>query len=275
MYIDTDTELREYIPNVFEAAMGEVPLYDKLKNYLKQSEMWLNMNIADHATFGQLLSDGKDDLVCALKRIVAIDAFYRAVPSLDLVLTPNGFGVVQNQNVAPASKERVANLRASLLAERDMCIVQVVQALHGNETWCKSLPGRRFGELIIQSIEVSVECNENVPSFKFYINNRREMLGIQRMLALNFVSMEIMKRLCHSILYCTVTDVEIELIDMIHAYIVESLKEENPPYERLNDMVNYIKANAGDFSEWETSDTALLFEDYSFKNDKEAGGFWL
>lgn len=36
------------------------------------------------------------------------------VPSLDLVLTPNGFGIVSNQNVAPASRDRVARLIASL-----------------------------------------------------------------------------------------------------------------------------------------------------------------
>lgn len=39
---------------------------------------------------------------------------YRIVPSLDLVLTPTGFGIVSNQNTAPASRERVAALREQL-----------------------------------------------------------------------------------------------------------------------------------------------------------------
>ena len=40
-------------------------------------------------------------------RLVVADALRRAIPSLDIVLTPNGFGVVSTQNLAPASKPRV------------------------------------------------------------------------------------------------------------------------------------------------------------------------
>lgn len=43
-------------------------------------------------------------------RLVCLMAARRAVPQLDLVLTPTGFGVVSNQNTAPASRERVAAL---------------------------------------------------------------------------------------------------------------------------------------------------------------------
>ena len=41
-------------------------------------------------------------------------AFENAIPQLDLVLTATGFGVVSNQNVAPASSERVNALRTQL-----------------------------------------------------------------------------------------------------------------------------------------------------------------
>lgn len=41
-------------------------------------------------------------------------AFWDAIPQLDLVLTPTGFGVVSNQNVAPASADRVKALRSQL-----------------------------------------------------------------------------------------------------------------------------------------------------------------
>lgn len=41
-------------------------------------------------------------------------AFENAIPQLDLVLTATGFGIVSNQNVAPASTERVNALRKQL-----------------------------------------------------------------------------------------------------------------------------------------------------------------
>lgn len=41
-------------------------------------------------------------------------AAYEAIPHLDLVLTPTGFGIVSNQSTAPASRERVDTLREQL-----------------------------------------------------------------------------------------------------------------------------------------------------------------
>ena len=65
----------------------------------------------------------RDEILMKLKvtmaRIVAFDAFRNTIPHLDLILTPNGFGIVNNYNIAPASKERVERLIASLLSNRD------------------------------------------------------------------------------------------------------------------------------------------------------------
>lgn len=49
-----------------------------------------------------------------LKVAICSRAAYNAMPHLDLVLTPTGFGIVSNQNTAPASKERVGALREQL-----------------------------------------------------------------------------------------------------------------------------------------------------------------
>lgn len=48
------------------------------------------------------------------QRLVCLKAARQAVPQLDLVLTATGFGVVSNQNVAPASRERVDRLLEQL-----------------------------------------------------------------------------------------------------------------------------------------------------------------
>lgn len=47
-------------------------------------------------------------------RCASLRAAREAVSQLDLIVTPTGFGIVSNQNVAPASKERVAALRENL-----------------------------------------------------------------------------------------------------------------------------------------------------------------
>ena len=54
-----------------------------------------------------------------LTTAICLRAAYDAVPQMDLVLTPTGFGIVSNQNTAPASRERVDALRLQL--RRDAC----------------------------------------------------------------------------------------------------------------------------------------------------------
>lgn len=60
-----------------------------------------------------------DHVAASLATAICLRAAYDAVPQMDLVLTPTGFGIVSNQNTAPASRERVDALRLQL--RRDAC----------------------------------------------------------------------------------------------------------------------------------------------------------
>lgn len=57
----------------------------------------------------KLVTETDDDsaLKFYFKKLVCIDAFLSVLRQLDLVLTPTGFGIVSNDNVSPASKQRV------------------------------------------------------------------------------------------------------------------------------------------------------------------------
>lgn len=50
-----------------------------------------------------------------VKDYICLLAFYNELPQMDLILTPTGFGIVSNNTLAPASKERVENLKANTL----------------------------------------------------------------------------------------------------------------------------------------------------------------
>lgn len=54
-----------------------------------------------------------------LATAICLRAAHQAVPQMDLVLTPTGFGIVSNQNTAPASRERVTALSEQL--RHDAC----------------------------------------------------------------------------------------------------------------------------------------------------------
>ncbi len=104
----TKDTIVKYVPNVFAEVEGETPLIDKLAPFITSARMHLESDILGPDDF---LSLAHNEL--ALKIIVA-EAFADAVPSLDIVVTPSGLGVINTDNLAPASKERVERLIASL-----------------------------------------------------------------------------------------------------------------------------------------------------------------
>ena len=70
-----------------------------------------------------------------LRMYVYNRAAYEAVPTLDLIATENGFAVVSNQNLAPASPARVQALREDLLRKADKALGRILYALQRSETW--------------------------------------------------------------------------------------------------------------------------------------------
>lgn len=83
-------------------------------------------------TFNTICGYAEDNPIKIITaKLIATEVLSWAIPSLDLVLTPNGFGVVSTQNIAPASKERVDRLIGSLADYRDECIGNILPALGG------------------------------------------------------------------------------------------------------------------------------------------------
>lgn len=81
------------------------------------------------------------------QRVIAVDAFLRSIPEMDLVLTDAGFGVISNQDVAPASKERIANLTAGLKAKLDEALDRLVSYLISSSTYSEWRGTEQFARL--------------------------------------------------------------------------------------------------------------------------------
>lgn len=145
--ITTDLQLRRIIPSLMETVEGEATVLDRLAPFLNRRQAWLETYVT-----------GSDDLPAPeswrplARRVVALEAFADAAPSLDLVLSPNGFGVVSTSELAPASKERVERLISSLRDDAVNSLDALVQALHHIQEWAGSVPGRRFCSTLVRNI---------------------------------------------------------------------------------------------------------------------------
>lgn len=113
-------------------------VYEKLLPFISdQLARWEQTIDTLHAT---------DTLLQRIDTAAIHRAAYNAIPHLDLVLTPTGFGIVSNQSTAPASRERVDTLREQLrhsaTIHEDILITQAVREkalLHGALTYVDTL----------------------------------------------------------------------------------------------------------------------------------------
>jgi hypothetical protein len=80
-------------------------------------------------------NENRDTLKILCERVVAYNAYERAIPFLDLVQTDQGFGVVSNEKLLPASRERVDTLINATKAEQNKGIENLILYLENNATY--------------------------------------------------------------------------------------------------------------------------------------------
>ena len=303
--ITSDEQLRKYIPNLFATAQGETPFYDRLLPWLETAERWL---------FSQFVGDGYADTFLTLDEndpvrltaacVVVHEAMMRAVPSLDLVLTPNGFGIVSNQNVAPASRDRVARLIASLEASRDDCIKQLVAYLFRITEWYGTTIRRWFTATLFPFIDLANLCGFTDHRWSNYLGLRTKAIDIEHRIAEEYVSPEQMNvfrdetfamswdfscepsAMPNPFEHCQ-GDAEnggehFSLTQRSHAQVIERLRSVvvaalqgnalNVP--SLCDIVDFMRKHEDQFPEFRASRTYKLFEPPIFENKKKNSGYF-
>ncbi len=146
MFHPSQKEFEKFVPSLRD---GGEEIYKGIKPYL-QPAYW------------RLKNELKVELMnnkCApyFRRAVYATAAYNALPTLDLVATPNGFGVVSNQNIAPASKERVAAFRESLRQYKSDCKDQCLERFFQSAQGGIADQGKKNADGKIEKIEIPAD----------------------------------------------------------------------------------------------------------------------
>ena len=273
--INNDDTLRQYLPNVFATVKGEVSLFDKVKVDIDLAENWAVNSFTGEVLFSDICSRSADDPLRILSaKLIVTEALRRAIPSLDVVLTPNGFGVVSNQNIAPASKERVDRLIASLADYRDECIGNLLPAIVGASQWLTSSQASFFGETLFPDLAITDQVKGTGSKWERYLALRPKILDIEASLAEEFFSPELMVRMRNEVLRKTHTADLARVINAIRGQVVDILNGGSIRMRDMIDVVNHIRCNPDLFPEWHASETAKLFSPPIFKNKKEAKGYF-
>lgn len=283
MLISSNEQLLTLIPNTLTTAKGEVPLYDKMVPFLSTTEEWLADNITSEAVLtaiGDLeVSHPTRILTC---QIIAYDAFYRAIPQLDVILTPNGFGIVSNSNIAPASKERMERLIASMLENRDRLLMHLMPLLTAFDGWTESEQGRFFSATMFPNMEVTLRFPRPSGSrWDKYLALRDAVIPVEEFFATQYLSKELLEvlrsevqtRHYRSTAHKTVCRIlqAVEIRCLLSGDPTASMHFE---HDALFDIVNTIRNTPEEFPEWHTSATAELYAPSVFENKKDSQGYW-
>ncbi len=183
--ITTDEQLRSHLPNIIASVKGEVPFIERLALFLDLAEDWVKTTFTSESTFNTICGyTDSNNIKILCSRLVVADALRRAIPSLDIVLTPNGFGVVNTSNLAPASKPRVDRLVGSMLAHRDDCIAALLPEIVGASKWLASDRATFFGATLFPDLGICDAVGGATGSrWEKYLELRSQVIDLEASLA--------------------------------------------------------------------------------------------
>lgn len=179
-----DKFIKECIPNILLEVEGEMPLSEKLAPWIESAKDWLE---SEYLGSDDYLSEG--DNYRAL-RIIVWKAFADAVPSLDIVITPTGFGVVNTETIAPASKERIERLQDSLNHKIDGELEILVEFIHRYPEWRESQRGKYFCATFLSHIR-----DWRRMAFDSYDEMRTEAMHVEALMEEQCFGHDLMTRL--------------------------------------------------------------------------------
>lgn len=111
---------------VLSATSSTAHVFEMLQPHFEETEQNLKSEL--FGSFDYTTVEGLESIVV---RLVCLRTYYEQIPHLDLVLTPTGFGVVSNENVAPASPDRVKALRQQVKDAAEDALDEAILAMLG------------------------------------------------------------------------------------------------------------------------------------------------
>ena len=279
--ITTDEQLRLLLPNVLATAESEPTLIEKLYPFLETAEQWAIDNFLPDAIFNEIAADSDpygpgERLRFPLEKLVACHAYMTAIPSLDLVLTPNGFGIVSNQTIAPASRERVSALILSIESQRDAAIEALILRLSSQESWQRSAPGSYFSATLFPSLNLCHRLAIRDHIWESYQQLHARLIRIETVLADTYFSHAQMQSFRQTVLtqFRTSSPLEEQVIKSLQSYELQLLTDSQVHPQCYYDLVNIIRQHPYEFPAWHTSDVAQLYTPKIFQNKKNSSAYW-
>lgn len=205
-----------------------------------------------------------------LAELVYNEAALQSVASLDLVATATGFGVVSNQNVAPASAHRVENLKEALRIRtselRDDLLVELIQVEELPRGFIQSL---FFCPSVCRAYGLTTAGGELVYDREFLalvnpIRKAEEALA-------KIISPELWSELVRRLSRPELNDTYHEATQMARYAVVAMIKGETA---RPDLLLQFLEANVEGLPEYRNSSTYKAYHSKPYENEEDSPAYF-
>ena len=223
----------------------------------------------------QAVEAGTDTvLVQTVKRLACVRAFMSEMRSLDLVLTPTGFGVVSTNDTAPASKQRVDALDGQLRRNERLLLGTLLDRLFRVSGWNQQ-PQRQWAVqtlfFCIQQLEQFAGINHPKPE-DWDTNYPTVMTAdafLRKHLGNSYMDELLAQMTSHSL---TVANGFIVVLckQYIGACIAQNVRLKEETYMR---MINHMEANLSQYPTYADGEGYRLNHFKPYENHAEDSAF--
>lgn len=271
MLLKTEDQFIKVIPT---AATGS---FEDMETYRDSAEYWIKKEILGTELYNLLDTAPGDhaELLNHALNVIALKAYYEAIPFLDLVQTGNGFAVIKNANQAPASKERVASLRKQTDIRRGDETEVLIEFLEDHpdyhDEWKGALAYSLLTDCLIQSTRELKRFSSWSGSREDFLKLKPDLLAktaidIEPMVSKVFVDLLIEQRRDGDL-----TIDNSRVLEMIQ-YALGALVGGNPTQGKrlLDDVVTFLDDNLALFSVYAGSDEYLNRQNPGYENTSDS-----
>lgn len=271
----TEALLEQVLPNSIVAVDEEVSLADRVAPYVRDSCRWLESTTVGDVELPESLHE-------MAVRAVVMRAVIKAIPALDLVVTPSGFGVVSSSNVAPASKERVERLISSLSSSLNDLVIDLQRRCVAVPEWRESTVGRWYCATFLPYVSDVMGLVKNTDPLTVYSDARSLAQDLESRIAEDYIGYPLMSKIKRRFIE-GVYDVSTPVVASIRSetlrYVADSLGSAghecpNPhdPWHAAEAILREIKQDDDLLAEWQEYQSANKSE--GFKNTRKGGYFF-
>lgn len=259
-----------YNPNEYQGT------YDAFKPFLEDAELWLETQLIGVDLFKLVANDEKLKGLASI--VVACSGYYGGIPFNDLVQTPNGFGVVSNSNLTPASSDRVNRLlewvNKRLSEAIDNLIIYVFSTQTLNTEWKKfDLYDYYTESIFITATSFSRHCRKG--SLREHLEENHPMLMQYQHEVARMISNEYMNHIIDARRNGALSAEDLQMVRSIMNIVGLKFKGEvKPVYPMLETLVNTMTENLDKYPAYKNSDTYKVKIAPNYQNKKSDSTFF-